>query len=154
MGWNPHNCSPRSPKANCKGRRVSQPSSAGREDVGAEALHLLATCRELEGGDGGGCKIGVKETFLRQGTALQKEGWRSYEGLCVQNGVSRAEGWTVIRCSGAECVTAGTKREIESGYKDTREAGCDKTCCFSNGITTNKSHFAMLFCPGLLPAGF
>lgn len=53
-----------------------------------------------------------------------------------------------------EDITAGAKREIKSGYKDTGRAACGRTCCFSNGTTANESHFTIIFCPGLVPAEF
>lgn len=73
-------------------------------------------------------------------SALHKESLGDYKGLYVLDGSSRAG-------SEQEYVTAGIKREIKSGHKDTRGAVGGKTCCFSNRTTTTESHFIVIFCP-------
>jgi len=109
----------------------------------------------------GSCKMtrksGGKQTILSQCTALQKEAG-GLQGLCMQNGPSRAgseqEGEQRYDVLEQKYITAETKREIKSGYKDARGTACGKTCCFGNGTTANESHFTIIFCPGLVPAGF
>lgn len=80
------------------------------------------------------------------------------KGLCMQNtragAGSEQEGGQCCDILVHKDITAGAKREIKSGYKDTGRAACGRTCCFSNGTTANESHFTIIFCPGLVPAEF
>lgn len=92
------------------------------------------------------------QVYQKPPQGIPQPSWRK-GSVFMQNLQEQAEsrrGTALVQ----EDITAGAKREIKSGYKDTGRAACGRTCCFSNGTTANESHFTIIFCPGLVPAEF
>lgn len=146
-GWEPSWFFP-----SCGERRAEPHCWAGK--TGEEAVSVcfgvfLPPTLSWEGGGGKELpKSGVEETHSPpEGKALNMQNTQARAG-------SEQEGGRCCDLLVQKDITAGAKREIKSGYKDTGRAACGKTCCFSNGTTENESHFTIIFCPGLVPAEF
>lgn len=98
------------------------------------------------------CQISCKRN-LPEASHRPPEG----KGLYMQNIQARAcseqgGGWCYDVLVQKD-ITAGAKRKIKSGYKDTGRAAYDRTCCFSNE-TENESHFKIIFSRVLFQLSF
>lgn len=156
MGWEPTRLLLEEPQTQLQ-REEGEPGRLGRAgEGGRRGTALIVTRREA----GGGGHPQNQEQKRRKGMAQpsrRKAGGATGVCICKRGRAEPARsrrGERRYDVPEQKYITAGTKREIKSAYKDTRGAARGKTCCFSNGTTANESHFTIIFCPGLVPAGF